>query len=91
MIILSTIEVIGGYLIELIFNKELWDYTKHKFNIGKYTSLEMGLLWGFASLFFICFIKPIVDKFINKIPKIISYVCITLFFIDIVCSLIIKT
>lgn len=91
MIILSTIEVIGGYLIEWIFNKELWDYTNHKFNIGKYTSLEMGLLWGFASLFFICFIKTIVDKFINKIPKIISYVCITLFFIDIVCSLIIKT
>ena len=90
MLILSIIEVLGGYLIKWIFNKELWDYSKHKFNIGKYTSLEMGLLWGFSSLFFVCFIKTIVDKFIYKIPKFISYMCITLFFIDIISTIFIK-
>ncbi len=90
MIVLSITEVIGAYLIKWIFNKELWNYTSHKSNIGRYTSLEMGLLWGVSSLFFICFIKPVVDKFINKIPKIISYVCITLFFIDILATSFIK-
>ena len=91
MVVLSTIEVLGGYLIKWIFDKELWNYSNHRFNIGRYTSLEMSLLWGLSSLFFICFIKPIVDKFINKIPKIISYLLITLFIIDIIATIFIKT
>ena len=36
MIILSLIELLGGVLIKEIFNKELWNYEKHKFNIGPY-------------------------------------------------------
>ena len=45
-IILSLIELIGGYLIKFIFNQELWNYEKHKFNIGPYISLEMANMWG---------------------------------------------
>ena len=90
MIVLCSIEVLGGYLIKWLFDKELWNYSNHLFNIGRYTSLEMGLLWGISSLFFVYFIKPIVDKFINKTPKLISYMCITLFFIDIVSTIFIK-
>ena len=90
MVVLSTVEVLGGYLIKWIFNKELWNYSNHKFNIGKYTSLEMALLWGFSSLFFVYFIKPIVDKFINKIPKFISYMLITLFIIDLIATMFVK-
>ena len=91
MVVLSTIEVLGGYLIKWIFDKELWNYSNHRFNIGRYTSLEMALLWGLSSLFLVCFIKPIVDKVINKIPKFISYVLITLFIIDIIATIFIKT
>jgi len=90
MIVLSLIEALGGYLIKWIFNKELWNYSNHKFNIGKYTSLEMSLLWGISSIILIYLIKPIVDKFINKIPKFISYMCITIFITDIITTIFIK-
>lgn len=43
-IILCIIEALGGYLIKWIFYKELWNYSNHKFNIGRYTSLEMSLV-----------------------------------------------
>lgn len=89
--ILSTIEVIGGYLIKLIFRKELWNYSNHLFNIGKYTSLEMALIWGLSSFLLIYLIKPIVDKFINKIPKFLSLVCISLFILDLIATIVIKT
>ena len=89
-VILSLVEMIGGYLIKELFNKELWDYTNHRLNIGEYTSVEMAFIWGLSSLALIYFIKPIVDKFIKKIPKFISYMCITLFIIDITVSLILK-
>lgn len=91
MIILSSIEVLGGYLIKWIFNKELWDYSNHKFNIGKYTSIEMSLIWGLSSILLIYFIKPIVDKIINKIPRFFSYILIILMIIDLLSTVIIKT
>lgn len=89
-ITLAIIEAIGGYLIKRIFNLELWDYSNHKFNIGKYTSIEMSLIWGLSSIILIYFIKPLLDRIINKIPKIITYILIVLFVIDIITTLIIK-
>lgn len=89
-IFLASIESLGGYLIKWMFNKELWNYSNHKFNIGRYTSLEMSLTWGISSILLVCFFKPIVDKFIKKIPKFISYVLITLFVIDLIATISIK-
>lgn len=89
-IILSFIEVLGGYLIKWIFDRELWNYSNHTFNIGKYTSLEMSFLWGISSSILIYFVKPIVDKFIKKIPKFISYMCITFFIFDLIATIITK-
>ncbi|MBQ9072644.1 MAG: putative ABC transporter permease [Bacilli bacterium] len=89
-IILALIESLGGYLIKWIFDKELWDYSNHKFNIGNYTSLEMSLIWGLSSLLLIYFIKTLIDKFINKIPKFLTYILSFLFIIDCIATIFIK-
>lgn len=81
-IFLSIIELIGGILIEQIFNITFWDYSNHKYHIGKYISLEMALVWGLASTLFIFLLRPLIDKFIYKIPKIITYILIILIVID---------
>ena len=90
-IVLSIIEMIGGYLIELIFNKELWDYSNHKLNIGKYTSIEMSIIWGLSSIILIYFIKPFIDLYISIIPKYITYILIFLFCLDFIMTILIKT
>ena len=90
-IILSLIEAISGYLLKWIFNIEMWDYSNYKFNIGKYAAVEMGLIWGTSSLILIYLIKPIVDKFVNKIPRILTYILIILFIIDCISTFIAKT
>lgn len=89
-IILSTIEALGGYLIKWIFNVELWNYTNYRFNIGRYTALEMSLIWGLSSILLIYFIKPISDKIVKHIPRIVTYIIIGLFIIDIIITLFVK-
>lgn len=89
-VLLSTIEMIGGYLIKFIFNRELWNYTNQIFNIGKYASLEMALVWGISSIILIYIIKPIIDKLVVKIPKFISYIFVAMFCIDLLLSLALK-
>lgn len=81
-IVLSTIEALGGVLIEKIFKKVFWDYKKHKYHIGNYISLEMTLIWGIVSIIFIYIINPLFKNIIKKVPKSITLILTILFIID---------
>lgn len=89
-IILSLTEALGGYLIKWILDIELWNYTNYRFNIGRYTALEMSLIWGLSSILLIYFIKPISDKIVKKVPRIVTYILIGLFIVDVIVTLFIK-
>lgn len=89
-IILSIAELLGGILIEKIFNEVFWDYSDMKFHIGHYISLEMALLWGVMSIVVIYVIKPLVDKIIEKIPSIITYLVLVTFLLDVVLTFLLK-
>lgn len=90
-LILTIIEFIGGNVLEFIFHKSFWNYTDHRFNFGKYVSLDASLIWGVCSIIFLYLIKPWMDKFIEKIPKIITWILIILFIIDLVFTFINKS
>ena len=82
-IILGIIETIGGYYIEIVFGRVFWVYYDHFVPIGKYTSLKMMLIWGLASIFLIYFLMPIVNKFIKKVPNMLTEILIFLFISDV--------
>ena len=87
-IILTIIEFIGGILIEKFFSITMWNYQKFKFNIGKYISLEIALIWGIISIFTIYFIKPLIDKLEKHIPKTLTIIISIIFIIDIIVTII---
>lgn len=81
-IVLSTLEALGGVLIEKIFGEVFWDYSQHRFHIGHYISLEMTIVWGIASVLFIYVINPLLEGIIKKIPHWVTILLILLFLID---------
>lgn len=87
--ILTLAELIGGLLIEKIFGYTFWDYTKYRFNIGKYICLEISLIWGVISILFV-FIRPILDKIIKYMPNIIVCILTILIIIDLIATIITK-
>lgn len=89
-LILTILELIGGHLTEFIFHKSFWNYTNFKYNFGKYITLEVSLGWGIACLIFLYIIKPLTDKFIEKISKFISIILLILIIIDFIFSFFIK-
>ena len=89
-IFLSFIELTGGLLIEKLFNKTWWDYSNHKYHLGKYVCLDMSLLWGLSSLILIYIIKPIFDIMIKKIPKKFGIAILLIIIIDFIITLIVK-
>lgn len=89
LIVLTIIELLGGILIEKIFNKVFWDYSDLKFNLGHYIALEISLIWGIMSLVVIYLIKPIIDKIIKKIPSVITYLVLFIFIVDAIITFIV--
>lgn len=89
-IVLTLIEWLGGILIENLFHETLWNYKHYKYNIGKYVALEMSLVWGIASILIIYFVKPIIDKLEEKIPKFITIILTILFIVDLITTTVIK-
>ena len=89
-IVLSLLELLGGIMIEKIFNKIYWNYDNMKYNIGKYISLETGLFWGIMSLVVIYMIHPIINKLIKYIPRIITIGVSIIFIVNFIYILIVK-
>lgn len=89
-IFLSFIELVGGLLIEKLFSITWWDYSSHKYHLGKYVCLDMSLLWSLASIILIYIIKSIMDKLINKIPNFIGIIMTTIIAIDFIITIINK-
>lgn len=84
IILLTLIEWIGGYLINLIFDVDLWDYSNKKFNFGKYICLEVSMCWGVLSLIYVYIAKPFLDRFIKRIPKLATIMFTIIFIIDLI-------
>ena len=89
-ILLSLSEFLGGVLIEKLFHKTFWDYSKETFNIGKYASLKMALIWGVSSVIFIRYLKNISDKIVKKIPESITWILIVLMIFDVIVTIYFK-
>ena len=81
---ITIVEELGGLLIEAVFHKIFWSYENKKFNIGPYISLEMSLLWGVLSLLFVWELKPLIDIYIKKIPKILTLILLGIQLIDVI-------
>ena len=59
-----------------------WDYRPFKYNVGKYISLEISLIWAFSSVILAYIVEPIIKPFIKVIPTYITIMFICLFIID---------
>ena len=81
-ITLTFIEWLGGNILNLIFDINMWNYTNKTFNCGKYICLEISIIWGILGTVFIYYLKDFLDKFINLIPQKLTYIIITINLID---------
>jgi uncharacterized membrane protein len=86
-VLASLMELITGYLLEVLFKAKWWDYSKERFNIYGYICLKFSLLWGGLAIVFMKVIHPPISSFIHNIPsqygEIIYNVLLVLFVVDV--------
>ena len=77
-------EYVCSVVLEVLFGKVFWDYSKIPFNLGGSINLLYCFFWGIAAVIWIKAMYPALSSLIEKIPiragKILSW-CMILFFI----------
>lgn len=81
MIICSTVELFGGWILDKIFRMRWWDYSEKPFNIGGYICLPFSIMWGFAVVFAVKFVHTPIMFLVKKVPGMGKLVLIIFFVI----------
>lgn len=82
-VILSLLELISGLLIEAVLGIVYWDYSNMPLHLGKYICVPVSLVWCIYAVILNYLIYPWAKKLIKKIPKVITFILIFFFLIDI--------
>ena len=79
LLITSSVELIGGFLLEKIFHQRWWDYSDKPLNLGGYICPLFSLMWGFACLIVVDRIHPLITSLVGWIPQTVSSILLILF------------
>lgn len=70
-----------GFVLEKIFHKKWWDYSRKKFQFGGYVNLPYTVVWGIAAVVCVSFINPFFGKLIGMIPRRIGEIILIVLYI----------
>ena len=87
VVLVTILEGLTGWAMDKIFHNKWWDYSDMPLNIGGYVCLLFSIVWGFACLFIIYFIQPLVHDVLAFIPTIVGIVLIVILGITLIADL----
>lgn len=88
-IVLGLVEYITSYLVEVITNRLVWDYSMYYLNINGRVCLHMSIIFAVIGYTIIYGIEPLMKKLYDRIgpkAKYISCIALILFICDIIAS-----
>lgn len=87
VVLVTVLEGVTGWAMDKIFHNKWWDYSDMPLNIGGYVCLLFSIVWGFACLFIIYFIQPLVHNLLAFIPTIVGIILIIILGITLIADL----
>ncbi len=82
MIIATIVELIAGWLLDILFHARWWDYTDKPFNLKGYICLQFSIMWGFAITFVIRIFQPyIMSERMQVMPERYGWIFMSIFYV----------
>lgn len=73
----TLLELVTGYVIELIFNVRYWDYSYRKIQYKGYICLVSTIAWGFFSILLVDYLNVPIENFLSQFStKTLTYTAI---------------
>lgn len=74
MFFTTTIELVGGAVLDRVFHMRWWDYSQEPFNYRGYICLRFSVIWGVAVVGVMKIIHPPIMLLINLIPEKLGWI-----------------
>lgn len=91
VVITTVLELIGSYIMELLYGKWLWDYTRFSFNFQGRVALNPSLRFGVGGMIFLYVFQPLFEKLTarwsERILYTVSSILALLFLADVIFTL----
>lgn len=88
VILASLMELVTGYVLEVLFNTKWWDYSEERLNFMGYICLKFSLIWGVLALVFVKLINPNISRLtyliMNNFGEVLYNIILILLVADIV-------
>lgn len=67
MLLATTVELFTGWLLDLLFHAQWWDYSDQPFNFHGFICLKFSILWGLSVVFIVRIIHPAVSQYLHTL------------------------
>ncbi len=86
VLLATAIELIAGWLLDILFHARWWDYSNKPLNFHGYICLEFSLIWGLAIVFVVRVLQSFVEEHAARgIPETYGwYILLVLYLIALV-------
>ena len=61
--------LLTGFVLERIFHRRWWDYSRKKFQFGGYVNLPYAVIWGVLGVLSVLFVNPFLRGTLKLIPR----------------------
>ena len=61
--------LLTGFVLERIFHRKWWDYSRKRFQFGSYVHMPYTILWGLMAIICVEFIEPTLLNAVHLIPS----------------------
>lgn len=69
VILSSAITFSTGFVLEKIFHRKWWDYSRKRFQFGGYVNLPYTVVWGLSAVACISLVNPALKELLTLIPS----------------------
>lgn len=70
MVLASLVELIAGWLLDVLFHARWWDYSGVPFNFHGYICLKFSILWGIGNVYVMKLVHPVLAVvFTGMLPR----------------------
>ncbi|MBE5936104.1 MAG: hypothetical protein E7262_10065 [Lachnospiraceae bacterium] len=83
-LLVTAIEYITSYTLEKLFDARYWDYSAYPLNINGRVSVVSSIFFGFATMFVVTVLQPIMEELVGRMSediRIVTAVSILIIFV----------
>ena len=74
------VSLLTGFVLERIFHRKWWDYSRKRFQFGGYVNMPYTVVWGLLAVVFISFLNPFLERLISLIPMNVGNILLIVLF-----------